>query len=111
MILCSSCFSEAGFATAVAVEPRSTCEKCGESCLGYVTPPVAGTGMIDHDFHAHSNEVDKATWRSLAVIQDKDITAMIEFLKGTGWSGLLVAELTAMLEELLLLRKKVRDAA
>lgn len=45
------------------------------------------------------------------MIQDKDITAMIEFLKGTGWSGLLVAELTAMLEELLLLRKKVRDAA
>jgi hypothetical protein len=45
------------------------------------------------------------------VIQDKDITAMIEFIKGTGWSGLLVAELTAMLTELLVLRKKVRDAA
>jgi hypothetical protein len=36
---------------------------------------------------------------------------MIEFIKGAGWSGLLVAELTAMLTELLVLRKKVRADA
>lgn len=45
------------------------------------------------------------------VVQDKDITAMIEFIKGAGWGSTVAGSLIVMLEELLTLRRKVRDAA
>jgi hypothetical protein len=45
------------------------------------------------------------------VIQDKDITTMIEFIKGAAMGRTVADSLIVMLEELLVLRKKVRDAA
>ena len=98
MILCSSCFSEAGFATATALEPQSTCANCGESCLGYITPPVPSTGVI-------------GLKQEHRTIQDEEVKDMIEFLQTSGMGRVIMNNIVAMLEELLLLRKKVRDAA
>ena len=44
-------------------------------------------------------------------VQDEEITGMIHFLQVSGWGHLVVADLCAMLNELLLLRKKVRKDA
>jgi hypothetical protein len=44
-------------------------------------------------------------------IQDNDITTMIEFIKGAAMGRTVADSLIVMLEELLILRKKMRDAA
>ena len=45
------------------------------------------------------------------MIQDKDITAMIEFIKGAVMGHTVADSLVSMLEELLVLRRKVRADA
>jgi len=44
-------------------------------------------------------------------IQDEEVRDMIEFLQTSGMGVIIMHNLVAMLEELLVLRKKVRDAA
>jgi hypothetical protein len=44
-------------------------------------------------------------------ISDAEITGMIEFIKGAAMGHTVADSLIVMLEELLVLRKKVRDAA
>jgi hypothetical protein len=44
-------------------------------------------------------------------MQDGEIKDMIVFLQTSGMGRVIVNNIVAMLEELLLLRKKVRDAA
>ena len=44
-------------------------------------------------------------------IQDEEVRDMIEFIKGAAMGRTVADSLIVMLEELLVLRKKVRDAA
>lgn len=45
------------------------------------------------------------------VVQDSEIAGMMEFIKGAGWGETVADALVVMLEELLVLRKKVRADA